>query len=159
MFMQKALKFLHTLASCGFIGGLLAYMIVLLKAPQDTASTYANVRLTISHLSNYILIPSLAVVLVSGLLSMAVHKPFQEKRWVWIKALLGLSLFEATLAIVQSKVDYAAKISVKIAEGNAKADALSVSLSTEWYSLSALMVLSIANIVLGVWRPSLRKRT
>lgn len=156
--MQKTLKFLHTLASCGFIGGLLGYMIILVKAPQDTASTYADVRLTISHLCNYILIPSLALVLVTGLLSMAVHRPFQEKRWVWIKALLGLSLFEATLAIVQSKADYAAKISLKIVQGAAKAEALSVALSTEWYSLGALMALSIANIVLGVWRPSLKKK-
>lgn len=156
--MQKALKFLHSLASCGFIGGLLAYMIVLIKAPQDTASTFANVRLTISHLCNYILIPSLAIVLVTGLLSMAVHRPFQEKRWVWIKALLGLSLFESTLAIVQSKADYAAKISIKIVEGDANSDTLAKALSTEWYSLSAILALSIANIVLGVWRPSLKKR-
>ncbi|MFM7084337.1 MAG: hypothetical protein ACKOW3_04960 [Hyphomicrobium sp.] len=156
--MKKTLKFLHTLASCGFIGGLFGYMVVLIKAPQDTASTYANVRLTISHLCNYILIPSLAVVLVTGLLSMAVHRPYQEKRWVWIKALLGLSLFESTLAIVQSKADYAAKISLKIVEGDAKGISLSTALSTEWYSLSAILALSIANIVLGVWRPSLKKR-
>lgn len=133
-------------------------MVILRTAPQDTASTYADVRLTISHLCNYILIPSLAVILVTGLLSMAAHRPFQEKRWVWIKALLGLSLFESTLAIVQSKANYAAKISLQIAQGAAKSDALNEALSAEWYSLGAIMALSIANIILGVWRPKLKKQ-
>lgn len=156
--MVKLLKFFHTFASCGFIGGLLAYMLLLAKATQGSAVSYAHLRFNISLLCNYVLIPSLAVVLVSGLLSMAAHRPFQEKRWVWIKALLGLSLFESTLAIVQSKAEYASKISAKIVEGQAQTDALSVALATEWYSLGAIFFISIANIILGVWRPSLKKR-
>jgi hypothetical protein len=34
--MRKTIKILHSLASCGLIGGLAAYMIVLLWAPQAT---------------------------------------------------------------------------------------------------------------------------
>ena len=91
---------------------------------------------------------------------MAAHPPFQEKRWAWVKALLGLGMFESTLGIIQSKATYAASISKKIAEGTADAGALSSALSTEWSSLAAIMALSIANIVLGVWRPRLsRART
>ena len=157
--MRKAVKFLHTLASCGLIGALLGYMMVLVFAPQDTARAYADVRQTISALCNYLLFPSLAVALVTGLLSMVVHQPFMDKRWVWFKAVLGLSMFEATLAIIQSKANYAAKVSAKIAAGEADAGALASALSTEWNSLAAIMALSIANIVLGVWRPRLAKRS
>jgi hypothetical protein len=156
--MRKALKFFHTLASCGLIGALLGYMIVLTNAPQDTASKYADVRHTISALCNYLLLPSLAVALVTGLLSMAVHRPFQEMRWAWIKALLGLSMFESTLAIIQAKADTAAKLSIKIAAGEAQPEALVTALASEWTTLGAIMALSIANIVLGVWRPLLKKR-
>ncbi len=156
--MRKAVKFLHTLASCGLIGALLGYMIVLIYAPQDTARTYADVRHTINALCNYLLFPSLAVALVTGLLSMVVHQPFMDKRWVWFKAALGLGMLEATLAVIQSKANYAAKISAKIAAGEADAGALTSALSTEWTSLCAIMALSIANIVLGVWRPPLYKR-
>jgi Predicted integral membrane protein (DUF2269) len=156
--MRKTLKFFHTLASCGLIGALLGYMIVLTNAPQDTASTYADTRQTIAALCNYILLPSLAIALITGLLSMVVHKPFLDKRWVWFKAFLGLGMFEATLAIIQSKANYAAKVSAQIAGGEASADALVTTLATEWTSLFAIMALSIANIVLGVWRPSLAKR-
>lgn len=156
--MRKTLKFFHTLASAGLTGALFAYMVVLLYAPQDNASTYADVRTTIAALSNYVLLPSLFIALVTGLLSMAVHTPFQEQRWVWVKALLGLSTFEATLAIIQSKANYAASVSAEIAAGADKGGALKSALSTEWSSLAAITALAIANIVLGVWRPRLARR-
>ena len=157
--MRKTLKLFHTLASCGLIGALVGYMIVLVNAPQETASKYADMRHTISALCNFVLLPSLGIALVTGLLSMAVHRPFQDMRWAWIKALLGLSMFEATLAIIQSKANYAASVSAKIAAGEASADALASGLSTEWSSLFAIMALSIANIVLGIWRPPLKTRS
>jgi Predicted integral membrane protein (DUF2269) len=157
--MRKALKFLHTLASCGLVGALLGYMIVLVYAPQDTPRAYADVRHTISLICNYLLLPSMGVALVTGLLAMAAHTPFQAMRWVWVKALLGLSTFEATLGIIGSKADYAAKLSAKIASGDAPPDALASGLHTEWTSLAAILALSIANIVLGVWRPRLVRRS
>ncbi|MGQ0672337.1 MAG: DUF2269 family protein [Hyphomicrobium sp.] len=156
--MRKALKFLHTLAACGLIGALVGYAVILLKAPQETASQYADARVTIDALCDYVLLPSLAVALVSGMLSMAVHRPFQEHTWVWIKALLGIGMFEATLAIIQSKADYAARLSAKIAAGQESPDALTSALATEWSSLAAIMAISVANIVLGIWRPPFKQR-
>lgn len=154
--MRQLLKFLHTIAACGLIGGLLVYGVLLLYAPQDTPARYADLRHAIMLLSSTILLPSLAVCLVTGLLSMAVHRPFQEKRWVWTKALLGIGMFEATLGIIGSKADYAAKISAKIAAGEADAALLKSALATEWSSLFAVMALSVANVILGVWRPKLK---
>jgi fructose-specific phosphotransferase system IIC component len=90
MIMRKSLKILHTLAACGMVGAVLAYMVLLLAAPQDTATAYAELRQSIAALCDYLLLPSLALVLVSGLLSMAVHRPFLDKRWAWLKAALGL---------------------------------------------------------------------
>ena len=45
-----------------------------------------------------------------------------------------------------------------IAAGDDKADALAAAITYEWTSLWTIMALSIANIVLGIWRPSLKKR-
>jgi len=156
--MKKALKFLHTLASSGIIGALLAYAILLTSAPQDSPSAYADMRASVSALCNYLLLPSLALALITGLLSMAVHRPFQEMRWVWVKALLGIGMFESTLAIVGSKADYAAKMAARIAEGEATAEALNSALTYEWHTLGTIMALSLANILLGVWRPLLKRR-
>ena len=106
--MRKVLKLFHSLASCGLIGALLGYTIVLIHAPQTSPLAYAQARQIISLLCNFLLLPSLAVALVTGLFSMMVHRPFQDTRWAWFKAVLGLSMFEATLGIIQSKATTAA---------------------------------------------------
>jgi len=36
--MRQSIKFLHTLSSCGLIGALVAYMLVLWKAPQESVA-------------------------------------------------------------------------------------------------------------------------
>jgi hypothetical protein len=156
--MRKVLKFLHTLASCGLIGAILGYAVVLLYAPQETSRSYAEARQTISLLCDYVLLPSLAVAIVSGLLVMAAHRPFFDTRWAWLKALLGLILFEATLAVIQSKATSAADLAAKIAAGKVQAGALAEVIASERTSLIAILLLSIAQIALGIWRPRLAKR-
>lgn len=156
--MRKVLKILHTAASCGLLGGLFAYGVVLLFAPQESASQFADMRRTIGALCDYVLIPSLAVALVTGLVAMMVHRAFQEMRWVWLKALMGFALFEATLAIVQSKAGAAASLSAKVAEGAATRASLDAVLASEWTTLIALTALSVAQVVVGVWRPALKSR-
>jgi hypothetical protein len=115
-------------------------------------------RQTIAAVCQYMIMPALGIALVTGLLAMAVHRPFQELRWVWVKALLGISMFEATLAIIQAKGADAARISAKIAAGEPLQQDLALTISSEWTTLGAIMAISLANYVLGVWRPSLAMR-
>lgn len=156
--MRQAVKFLHTIASCLLVGGLGAYAIILLRAPPTNAQQMAGVRATIAAICDLAIIPSLGVALVTGLVSMPVHRPYQEKRWVWLKALLGLSLFEATLAITQAKATSAAMIAAQIATGAAQPQALADVLDNEWTELASISALCIAQVALGVWRPALRQR-
>jgi hypothetical protein len=156
---RKAVKIIHSLASCGLVGGLGAYMIVLLWAPQGTPAQFADMRQTIAALCNYVLVPSLGVALVTGLVAMIVQRSFQNMRWVWAKAVLGLAMFEATLAITQSKAVAAADAARRVAEGAETAEALNAAISAEWFSLTLVMALSLAQVVLGVWRPAMRKRS
>ncbi len=153
--MRRAVKFMHTIAACGMIGALFAYAIVLTYAPQDTAQAYADMRRTVSALCNYVLLPSMALALVSGLLSMVVHKPFLDQRWVWVKAILGLSVFEATLGVVGSKAGTAAALSAKIAAGAPAADELARAIAYEWMALGVILTLLLVNIALAIWRPRL----
>lgn len=153
--MRRTLKFFHTLASCGLIGGLTAYGLVLLYAQQGSAQSYAAMRQTISLLSSYMLLPSLGIALISGLLAMMVHRPFQEMRWVWAKAILGMSLFEATLAIVQAKASSAVEEASRIAAGTGDPAALASLIAHEWMTLGAILALSLVQIILGIWRPRL----
>ncbi len=153
MFAKMTLKILHTLAAAGLIGGLGAYMLMLVFAPQETAADYADLRETIKAISDYLLLPSLALALVTGLLAMVVHYPFQERGWAWIKAATGILMFKGILTIVSAKAGHAAEMSRKIAEGTAPPDALQGLIDLEWGTLWIVMALSVANVVLGVWRP------
>ena len=156
--MRKLLKFFHTIASAGLVGGFLTYLAVLTFAPGGDAIQYAAARQTIALVCTWVLIPSMAVVLVSGLLAIAVHRPFQELRWVWVKALLGLSVFEAVLGTVQSKGEYGARIAAELAQRKESPAALIAELASEPYVVGIILALSVANIALGVWRPVLKRR-
>lgn len=156
--MRRVLKFLHTLASCGLVGALLVYALILSSLREATPEIYAVARGTISDVCNLLLLPSLAVALITGLLAMAVHRAFLDTRWAWLKALLGLSMFEATFAIVQSKATTAAAEAAKIALGTGDRIALAEAIANEWWSLGAVLVLSMAQIALGVWRPRMAFR-
>ena len=156
--MRQLMKFLHTVSSAGIVGGIVAYGLILSFAPQATPQDYADMRQTIAAISNYMLLPALGISLVTGLLAMAVHRPFQELRWVWVKALLGISMFEATLAIISAKAGDAARLSAQIAAGEPLQQGLQATIASEWTTLGAIMAISLANYVLGVWRPSLAMR-
>ena len=156
--MRKFMKFMHTVSSAGIVGGLIAYALILLYAPQATPQDYANMRQTIVAVCQYMIVPALGISLVTGLLAMVVHRPFQELRWVWVKALLGIGMFEATLAIISSKAGDAGRLSAQIAAGQPLEKGLAATISSEWTTLFAILAISIANYVLGVWRPALAMR-
>ena len=151
--LRVVLKILHSLSAAGLLGGLACYMILLVSAPQDSASAYADLRESIAMVSDYVLIPSLAVALVSGLLAMAFHTPFMDKGWAWAKAAMGILMFKGVLTVVGAKADHAAVLARKIEEGAMARDVLDSAMRHEWATLWIVMALAVANVVLGVWRP------
>jgi len=154
--MRKVLKFCHHLSSCGMAAGLIGYAFLLLKAPQETPAQVAALRTMIAQLANYAIVPSLGLALVSGLLAIVVHRPFQDLRWVWVKALIGMVLFESTLAIVQSKANDGALIAAALVEGKGAREDLQLIVASEWTALYAISALVIASIAIGTWRPAFR---
>lgn len=153
--MRKVVKILHSLSAAGLIGGLLCYAVLLVAAPQDTPEAYADLRRTIAVIGTWVLLPSLAVALVSGLVSMIVHRPFLDTGWVWVKAVLGILMFKGVLTVIGAKADYAATMARRIAEGTAPPDALADLVALEWGTLAVVAAVAIANVVLGIWRPKL----
>lgn len=159
--MRQSVKFLHILSSCGLIGALLGHMLILWHAPQATVAEYATSRETISQIARFILVPSLGISLVTGFLAMLVHRQYQQKRWAWAKALLGLSMFEATLAVTQSKAVAAAEFAARIARDENVIETqrlLAEAIHNEWNVLYAILALSLAQTALGIWRPKLQMK-
>lgn len=150
---RQLTKILHTLAAAGLVGGLGVYMVLLVTAPEMNPAAYADFRGTLKVISNFVIMPSMAIALVSGLLSMIIHQPFQEKGWVWIKAATGILMFKGVTTIDSAKADYGAALAQRIEEGTASPDAFDSLLQLEWWTLVAVMGVAVANFVLGVWRP------
>jgi hypothetical protein len=98
-------------------------------------------------------VPSLAITLITGLAAIAANDVYINAGWAWAKALLGISMFEGTLLTIGGSARRAAELSALAAEGQGDPAMLAEVIRTEWGGLWIMIALSIANIVLAVWRP------
>lgn len=157
--MKKTFKFLHTLGSVGMLGALAGMLVMhsLFPAPGD-AVELATLRLANARLAEWLLLPSLGLVLVSGLLAMAVGPGFHNAGWAWLKLALGVVMFEGTLLAVQGPAERSAELAHQVLAGELPAAALAQTLASEWYSLWIITGLALLNILLGIWRPRLSRR-
>lgn len=152
--MRKILKSLHTIGSCGMIGALVAALVLIYLAPTPTDLAFVEIRASIALLSNVVLLPSLGIVLVSGLLAMAAHPPYMNKGWALLKAGFGIIVFKGTLHLVGAHDDYARQLQDAVSEGIAlQPNALDGALAYENTMIWTLLILALANVVVGVWRP------
>jgi hypothetical protein len=154
----KILKTLHEIGAIGTMGSFAAAIVLLATAPQGSPVAYAAVLQGIASISRWLLIPSLAIVLLSGLLSIAANAAYKNAAWAWVKALLGIGTFEGTLLTVGASARRAAELSALAVSGQPDASQFEQVLHTEWGGLCVLSVLALVNIVLGVWRPRLYRR-
>ena len=143
-------KAVHEIASIGFGGGLAACLVINLTANRASAAEFAAARRVFAAIAQYVLIPSMAIVVMSGLIALAATRAYQDAVWAWVKALLGLSVFEATLVIVGSSSKQA-----ELAAAAVDPTVLDTLLRSERNTLWLLIVLSVANVVLAVWKPRL----
>lgn len=155
---RRLIKILHEIGAVGVLGALAALVILVATAPTDSLAAYAAARHGIAQVSKWLLVPSLLLVLVSGLLAIIATRPYMDAGWAWIKALLGISMFEGTLLTISASTRRAAELTAQAAAGEGDPALLAGVLRTEWGGLWVLIVVSIANIVLGVWRPRLSRR-
>jgi hypothetical protein len=146
-------KTLHDLASLGFGGALAACLVINQVASRDTAAEFAAARHTFAAIAQYLLVPSMFVVVVSGLIALAATQAYAGAGWAWLKALLGLSVFEATLVVVGSRQKQA-----EVVAAYADPALLDTLLRSERNTLWLLLVLCVVNVVLAVWRPRLSRK-
>lgn len=155
--MKRFIKILHEIGTVGITGGIAAILILLVSSRGAAPAAYAEIRHGIDHIARWLLLPSLCVVLTSGLFAMAIHRPYQDAGWAWIKALLGVSMLEGTLGGIIGTARDAARLSAEAAAGSGGSGLQSVQ-RQEWGVLWVILFLSLVNIVLGVWRPRLGRR-
>lgn len=153
---RLGMKALHELGGIGYGGGLLACLVINGSAGLQSPAQFAAARQLFATVAQVVLVPSMGLVVVSGLLALAATHGYLRARWAWVKALLGITVFQATFLVVGSASRQADLVTAMAAADQATADAL---LRAERLTLLLLLALSVANVLLAVWRPRLGRES
>ncbi len=155
--LRRFLKFLHTLGAAGFMGAMAAMAVVVILAPTSAgAAGFVPLLGAMAKIAAWIIGPSMVLTVISGLLSMAATAAFMDAGWVWAKAATGILVLEGGLHVLGPIQEEAKRGAGALA---ASADPAGVQrlFTSELDTLGVLLAVSVANIVLGVWRPRFRK--
>lgn len=153
--LNRVIKFLHEI---GVIGAFAADHVLIAQSPTDSLVGYAAIRQGIAAISTWLLVPSLAITIISGRLAIAASRAYKDAGWAWTKALLGISMFEGTLLTVAASARHAAELAALAATGHPDPVPLAEVLRTERGGLWLLFAVAIANVALAVWRPRFSRR-
>jgi uncharacterized membrane protein len=152
--MRKTLKFLHTMAAIGFCGAIAALIVMHLSLPDPAElDRFATLRVAMGAVAKWILLPSMGLVVVSGLFSMAATEAYLNAGWVWAKLISGVVILEGTLVYVQAPMERAARRAQAALAGELDATELGLTLAPEWGSFWVILAVGVANVALGIWRP------
>ena len=90
--MRRLLKFLHTMGAIGMMGAMAAMLVILSFTPEPAGSVddYALMRVTLGGVAEWLLLPSMTLVLLSGLWSMAITPAFNSAGWEILKQVTRL---------------------------------------------------------------------
>ena len=122
-------------------------------AVSGTVADYVTLRVSLAAVSNWLIVPSMALVLLSGLFAMAIHFPYQNALWVWLKLLGAFLIFESTLATVDGPARKAAAAAARLHAGDIDTAGFNSVVTDYWGAWWVILALCVANVALGVWRP------
>ena len=159
MRLRRLLKLLHTLGSFGVAGGIAAYMLVLSVGPEPSATPeYLLLRESLYAISRNLVLPSMALVFLSGVLAMAAHFPFQNALWVWLKLGAGFLILESMLATVDAPARRAVGLVNGAMRGEVSEAELLAGVNNPWGAWWVILVLAGLNVVLAIWRPRFERK-
>jgi hypothetical protein len=150
---RRLLKILHEIGSIGFMGAMATLVILVgLAPPPSSIAQYALICDAMGQIGKWILLPSLTLTLAAGLASIGVNRAFHNAGWAWAKAATGILVFAGGLHALAPIQDQASESADALA-GKVDPATLAGAFDGEQTTLWVLLLVSTANIVLGVWRP------
>jgi hypothetical protein len=155
--MRRLLKYIHTVATMGLVGAFVVQLIVAARTPPMVTTeplALLGARALMADVATWILVPSTAAMLVSGLILMGSNKAYSSAGWVWMKALLGLVLIKAVLLINHSAArDIAALVAQGLDADPANPAELARLVRMEWLGTWLGLAIALVATALGIWRP------
>lgn len=147
------------MGATGLMGAMASLVVLLAFVPSPTSlAEYALVRGAMGAVASWVFLPSLGLVLVSGLLAVALNRAYHDAGWAWAKLATGILVFEGGFVSVQGPMQEEAERSAGALLGQVDPATLGGALEAERATLWVLLAVATANVVLGVWRPRFIRR-
>lgn len=148
-------KLLHYAGLVGLAGGILVSLVLGVTVDATSPSGAATVHAAIAHVGGAVVVPSLVIVLLTGMLLVVSRPQFISARWVWVKAALGIATGAVVLLMLQPAVNAAATVAIGGAEGGRAMVPLSEVVQGEHFAAYLALVLVALAAVVAIWRPRL----
>jgi uncharacterized membrane protein YobD (UPF0266 family) len=146
-------KTVHDIASIAFGGALVVCLVINLTTNIASTTEFLAARHIFASIAKFVLVPSMAIVTLSGLVALAATQAYRDAGWAWLKAVLGINVFAATLLLAGSAGNQG---EIAAAVSSADLATLQRLLRSERITLWLLIALCVVNVVLAVWRPKSR---
>jgi hypothetical protein len=156
--MRRLIKFLHTIGAIGLMGSMACLLVLMGATPPPTSlAEYALMRGAMAEIATWVFFPSLVLTLMAGLLAIGVNRTFHNAGWAWAKLATGVLIFEGGLVNALGPIQEEAKRSASALAGQLDPATITGSYGAERGTLWVLLVVTMANVVLGIWRPRLTR--
>jgi Predicted integral membrane protein (DUF2269) len=151
----RLIKLVHILSVIGFVGGLAASMVVADVADSAPPTALAALRMAIAAVGETLVVPSLVMLVLTGMLLVVARPHLVSARWIWAKAVLSVAIAGIALAVVQPAVTRAAVLAAEAALGSPALQAMGRAFSAEQIGGAVNLLLALVAIALALWRPRL----
>lgn len=156
---KNLIKLLHYASLVGLAGGIIVSLVLADAIDVTSPSATASIHAAIALICGALVVPSMVVMLLTGMLLVVARPHLIGARWVWAKAALGLVTGGVILLALQPAVKAAAAMSATGALGDAAPGPLTSVVASEhaaaWWTLGLVFLA----MVLAVWRPRLGRPT
>ncbi len=150
--MARLFKFLHVIATIGLLGSLAALLAMVTGATRLPADQVLVTHQALVWTLYRVTLPSVALLWLTGLLSIAVRTAFLEMGWVWVKLILGMAMTGIVFIILWPGSDAVAERAAQTGTASLRA-LFSQGLDREILWTSIAIFLGAAATAFGIWRP------
>lgn len=152
---KNLIKLFHYVGLIGLAGGVAIGFVLADRIDVTSPGTTATLHAAIALVCAGVIVPSLVIVLVTGMLLVVGRPHLIGARWVWMKAALGLAVAVVVFAWLQPAITAAASMSEAGAPGSAVPVPIAGVVMTEFAASAWTLGLVVAAMVVAIWRPRL----
>lgn len=151
--MSRVLKVVHILALTLFLGSIFSHIVAGVVGGAVGGPGFLAARTQIEAATRLLTLPGLGLAILSGV-GLALLAP-RRPAWMAIHADLAVAIAILAMAVIAPAGRAALSGAQAVAQGHGDLEALRSALMTEHIAGAANILLTVAVVVLGVYRPAM----